>query len=166
MRPDLRKLEPQLRRFLAFEHDLKAVFAAAFGVIGALAMLVVLSRRLARRSFTLNESLNDQLEREVEIIEEGRAGPVRDHYRLLARWRVRLSDLEAWNFLKMKFFVLGLIVAALARYCSLPGVRAGDIYAVFSYILLFVGGMDFVPEVTQQLARLHDIGQRVTHDTR
>jgi hypothetical protein len=31
--------------------------------------------------------------------------------------------------------------------------------------LLFVGGMDFVPEVTQQLARLHDIGQRVTHDT-
>jgi ABC-type multidrug transport system fused ATPase/permease subunit len=166
-----------------FEHHLKAVIAAVFGVIGALAMLVVydwllavfclftlaplvvFSRRLARRSFTLNESLNDQLEREVEIIEEGRAGPVRDHYRLLARWRVRLSDLEAWNFLKMEFFVLGLIVAALARYCSLPGVRAGDIYAVFSYILLFVGGMDFVPEVVQQLARLHDIGQRVTQDT-
>src|SRR5262249_30224793 len=60
-----------------FEHDLKAAFASAYGVVGALVMLVVydrllvvfclstlaplvvLSRHLARQSFTLNESLND-----------------------------------------------------------------------------------------------------------
>jgi hypothetical protein len=165
-----------------FEHDLKAVFASAYGVIGALAMLilydrllavfclltlaplVVLSRRLARRSFALHESWNDQLEREVEVIEHGGEGRVRDHYRLLARWQVRLSDLEAWNFLQMEFFILALIVAALARYCSLPGVGAGDIYAVFSYVLMFVAGLDSVPQVTQQLARLHDINRRVAHD--
>jgi len=165
-----------------FEHNLKAVFASAYGVIGALVMLsiydvvlvvfcltmlaplVFLTRKLARRSFTLNQSLNDQLEREVEVIENGQVDPVRDHFRLLAHWRVRLSDMEAWNFFLMEFFVLGLIVAALARYCSLPGVQAGDIYAVFVYVWMFVGGLDCVPGVTQQLARLLDISRRVAHD--
>jgi ABC-type multidrug transport system fused ATPase/permease subunit len=165
-----------------FEHDMKAVFAAAYGVIGALVMLVVydgllavfclltlaplavLNRRLARRSLALNAPLNDQLEREVEVIEGGREDQVRDHYRMLARWRVRLSDMEAWNFLRMEFFILALIVAALVRYCAAPGVSAGDIYAVLSYVLMFVLGLDSVPEVTQQLARLHDISGRVAHD--
>jgi hypothetical protein len=163
-----------------FEHHLKAVFSSIYGVIGALAMLIVfdrllvllcgfmlaplvfLSRRLARRSSGLNVSLNDQLEREVEVIQDGRIGPVSDHYGGLARYQVHLSDLGAWNFLQMEFFVLALVVAALARYCARPGVEAGDIYAVFSYIMMFIGGLDYVPELIQQLARLHDIGGRVT----
>ncbi len=167
-----------------FEYELKAVFASAYGVIGGLAMLViydrllvafcvlnmapiaVLSRRLARRSLTLNASLNNQLEQEVEIIEDGRPEPVRDHYGRLARWRVHLSDMEAWNYLHMEFFILALIVTALTRYCSHPGIEAGDIYAVFAYVLMFVNGLDFVPRVTQQVARLHDIAGRVEFDPR
>src|SRR6516162_1646936 len=138
------------------EHHLKAVFSSIYGVLGALAMLVVydrilvlhcgvilaplvlLSRRLARRSFGVNAALNDQLEREVAVIEDGQTGPVSDHYRSLARYQVRLSDLEAWNFLQMEFFVLALIVATLARYCARPGVEPGDIYAVFSFIVMFI----------------------------
>jgi hypothetical protein len=165
-----------------FEHDLKAVFASAYGVIGALVMLaiydrllavfcvltvaplLVLSRNLARRSLALNGSLNDQLEREVEVIENGCADRVRDHFRQLAQWRVRLSDLEAWNFFRMEFFILGLIVASLVRYCSRPRVEPGDIYAVFAYVLMFVGGLDVVPDVTQQVARLRDISGRVALD--
>jgi ABC-type multidrug transport system fused ATPase/permease subunit len=162
-----------------FEHDLKAVFASIFGVLGALAMLVIydrllvllcgmtlaplaiLSRRLARRSSGLNSEMNDQLEREVEVIEDGQAKLVSEHYCRLARYQVRLSDLGAWNFLQMEFFVLALIVGSLARYCSRPGIEAGDIYAVFSYIEMFVVGLDCVPMLTQQLAPLHDIGGRV-----
>ena len=62
----------------------------------------------------------------------------------------------------MEFFVLALIVAALGWYCARPGVEAGDIYAVFSYILMFIGGLYDVPMLIQQLARLHDIGGRVS----
>jgi ABC-type multidrug transport system fused ATPase/permease subunit len=162
-----------------FEFELKGVFSSAYGVIGGLIMLVLydrllvgfcvlivaplllVNRRLARRSFTLNASLNDQLEREVAVIEDGRDDSVREHYRLQAEWRVRLSDMEAWNFLQMEFFILALIVISLTRYCSHPGVEAGDIYAVFAYILTFVGGLDCVPRVTQQIARLNDIARRV-----
>jgi ABC transporter transmembrane region len=162
-----------------FEHHLKGVFASIYGLIGAVAMLVIydrllvvlcgltlaplaiLSRQLARRSFGVNAALNDQLEREVAVIEDGRTEPVSDHYRRVAGHQVRLSDLEAWTFLKMEFIVLALMVAALAQYCSRPGVEAGDIYAVFAYVVMFVGGLDYVPTLTQQLARLHDIGGRV-----
>jgi hypothetical protein len=165
-----------------FERDVPLVFASAYAVAGALVMLVlydgllpvfclltlvplvVLNHRLARDSHGAAARLNDQLEREVGVIDDGRADAVRDHYRALARWQVRLSDLAALNFTAMEFFVLGLIAAALARYCSLPGVAAGDIYAVFAYVLTFVGGLDNVPLVTQQLARLHDIGRRVAPD--
>ncbi len=167
-----------------FEYELKGVFSSAYGVIGGLSMLVLydwllvgyclliiaplllLSRRLARRSFTLNASLNDQLEREVEVIEDGRVGSVGEHYRLQAQWRVRLSDMEAWNFLQMEFFILALIVTCLTRYCSHPGVEAGDIYAVFAYIVMFAGGLDCVPGLTQQIARLHDIARRVADEPR
>lgn len=162
-----------------FEYELKGLFYAAYGVIGGLAMLVLydrllvafcvvivaplvlVSRRLARRSFALNSSLNDQLEREVEVIEDGRHHAVREHFQLLAKWRVGLSDIEAWNFFQMEVFILALLVASLTRYCALPGVEAGDIYAVFNYILMFVGGLDCVPRMTQQIARLHDIARRV-----
>jgi hypothetical protein len=165
-----------------FECELKAVFCSIYGVIGGLVMLIVydrllvafcvllvaplvlLNRRLAQRSFILNSSLNDQLEREVEVIEDGRDHSVREHYRLQAQWRVRLSDMEAWNFLQMEFFILALIVASLTRYCSHPGVEAGDIYAVFAYVVMFVGGLDCVPHLTQQFARLQDIVRRVADD--
>jgi hypothetical protein len=165
-----------------FEYELKGLFSSAYGVIGGLSMLVLydrhlvaycvlivaplvlMSRRLAQRSFTLNASLNDQLEREVAVIEDGRDDSVREHYRLQAQWRVRLSDMEAWNFLKMEFFILALIVASLIRYCSHPGVEAGDIYAVFAYILMFIGGLDWVPSMTQQIARLTDIARRVAEE--
>src|SRR5262249_31472823 len=115
-------LARELVNFL--EDDLKGVFASVYGVIGSLAMLVYYdwalaifclgtlvplafsSRLLARRSLILNASLNDQLEREVEVITDGRDEPVRDHYLRLARWQVRLSDMQAWNFFRMEAFVL------------------------------------------------------------
>jgi hypothetical protein len=34
---------------------------------------------------------------------------------------------------------------------------------VFAYVLMFVNGLDIVPRVTQQVARLHDIAGRVAH---
>ncbi len=165
-----------------FEYELKGLFYSAYGVLGGLAMLVLydrllvaysfaivvpllwVSRRLAKRAFRLNASLNDQLEREVEVIEAGREHSVREHYQLLAKWRVGLSDIEAWNFLQMEIFILALIVTSLTRYCAHPGVEAGDIYALFAYILMFVGGLDCVPRMTQQIARLHDIARRVADD--
>ena len=162
-----------------FEHDLKGVFVSIYGVVGALVMLAtydvgvaglcvlivgpvaLLSRRLGRRSLDLNGKLNDQLEREVEVVEEGCSEVVHDHYRRVARCRVRLSDLGAWNYCQMEFLVLGLIIAGLVRSCARAEFNAGDIYALLAYILAFAGGLGNVPAVVQQFARLRDITRRL-----
>jgi hypothetical protein len=170
-------LSRELVEFL--EHGLKEVFVTFYRGGGAVLMLavydpmlaggalvtllplVVLNQRLAQRSYQLNNQLNDQLENEVGVIGTAQLQQVADHYQVLARWRVRLSDLEAWNFFQMEFFILALIVLALVRYCSLPGVAAGDIYAVLAYVVLLIDGLDAVPQVVQKLARLRDIGDRL-----
>ena len=74
---------------------------------------------------------------------------------------VKLSDAEAINFSLMELFVLGLIVASLVHFCSRDAVQAGDIFAVFRYVLMFIMGLDSVPRLVQQMSRLRDIGMRM-----
>jgi hypothetical protein len=162
-----------------FEREVAVVLAVLYSVGGALVMLgltdwvlvpcclalllpvCVLGRTNARRSYRLNGRLNDQLEREVEVIHRARPAEVRGHYCLVARWRVMLSDWEAVNFGLMELLVFGLMAAALARCCAAPGVDAGHIFTVFGYVLLYVLGVLNVPVLIQQLSRLRDISRRM-----
>src|SRR5262245_42779996 len=80
---------------------------------------------------------------------------------LLAGWRIKLSDSEAWNFGLMELFVLGLLATALWHYCSAGVVEPGSVFAVFRYVLMFVMGLDSVRMLVQQVSRLRDIGGRM-----
>ena len=161
------------------EHYVPMIIRAAYSIVGALAMLAFYDQSLiyiclillvpacllnlaySRRTLALNKRLHDQFEREVEVIERNEGEEVRSHYDAVARWRIRLSDAEAINFSLMELFVLGVMVAALVKYCTLPGVAAGDIFAVFRYVLMFVMAMDSVPKLVQQVSRMRDIGFRM-----
>ena len=121
----------------------------------------VLSFFYRRRSMPLTAGLHDELENEVNVIQSGTADEVRGHYARVARWRIWLTDLEAKNFALMEVFVLVLIVVALARACGTDGKEAGDIFAVFRYVIMFVTGLDGVPFIIQQVSRLQDIGRRL-----
>jgi hypothetical protein len=116
-----------------------------------------------RKTLFFNRLLNDQFEQEVEVIGRSQSEEVREHYSRLARWRVKLSDWVAINFSLMELFVLGLMAGALVRFCTAPGVSAGDIFAVFRYLTLFTMGLDSVPMVVQQISRLRDVGRRIGH---
>src|SRR5262249_51622024 len=102
--------------WLASRDGLLALACLALGAPAA-----VRNVAFARKTLRLTGRLNDQLENEVEAIADGRPAEVRGHYAALGRWRVRLSDCEAYNFGAMELFVLALLGAALARSCSLPG---------------------------------------------
>jgi hypothetical protein len=165
-----------------FEHDVPVVVHVLYSVFGALLMLVfydwllvplcltlllplvLFNSTYSRKTLFLNRQLNDQLEREVALISEGRPAEIHDHYRLLARWRIQLSDWEAYNFGLMELFVLGLMAASLVRCCALPGIDAGSIFAVFRYVLMFVMGLDKVPTLVQRATRLRDITRRMQSD--
>jgi ABC-type multidrug transport system fused ATPase/permease subunit len=162
-----------------YERDVPLVVEAIYSVAGALLCLflydwVLLPLCLAlvvpaflvnvvysQKTLYFNGRLNNELEREVEVIDRWRATEVRDHYRLVARWRTKLANWEALNFGLMEVFVLGLIVVALARYCTGASVAPGDVSAVFGYVMTFIMGLDSVPMLVQRVSLLRDIGRRV-----
>ena len=61
----------------------------------------------------------------------------------------------------MEVFVLGVIVLALIRTCGLPLIEAGDIFAVFRYLMVLLMGVDQVPRVVMQLSRMRDVDERI-----
>jgi ABC-type multidrug transport system fused ATPase/permease subunit len=162
-----------------FERNVPQIITALFGFVGALAMLffydgqiglyclalliplLVVNLIYARQSRRLNENLNDQLEREVEIIATCHPETVQSHYTLLAKWRVRLSNAEAVNYGLMELFTIVLAATVLIRTIAIPGIQAGEIYAIISYLWNFLTSLDDVPVLVQQFTRLQDIGDRM-----
>lgn len=162
-----------------FERSVPMLIRAFYSVVGALVLLgcydwtlipfcvalvipaVLLNAAYGRKTLELNSLLHDDLEREVSVIQDGNADEVRNHFQSVAHWRIKLSDAEAINFSLMELFVLGLIVASLVHFCSRDALQAGDIFAVFRYVLMFIMGLDSVPRLVQQMSRLRDIGMRM-----
>ena len=97
----------------------------------------------------------------MDVIARNRPAEVSAHFARLARLRVRISDFEALTFGAIDLFVLGMLAAGLVRSCALPDASAGEIYALFRYLLMFAYGLESVPLLVQQGCRLHDIGARL-----
>ncbi len=165
-----------------FEYDAAFMLFMLYAVIGALVMLCwadwalvpwclalllpacLLSRWTGRQSLILNGRLNDQVEREVEVIERAHPTEVRSHFDLVRRWRIALSDRDAWSFGILELLSFGVMAAALVRTCARPGVDAGSIVAVFGYVVMYVTGIVNVPLLVQQFNRLRDISKRLQSD--
>jgi ABC-type multidrug transport system fused ATPase/permease subunit len=161
-----------------FELDLNAALYAAIAItvslsalfwydpiIGAFCLLLIIplsfvAAWLGKRSMALNKGLNDRLEAEVEIIRGGHDLAVKRHFRALSGWRIKLSDAEASAFGLMESIVILLFAAALWRVGQMDGVKAGDVYAIFSYVWRFVWSLDQVPIIVQKLAKLKDLDGR------
>jgi ABC-type multidrug transport system fused ATPase/permease subunit len=162
-----------------FERDVPATVNSVFGLLGALVLLffydvwsavfcllllvplAILNRGYSRRTLTLNKRLNDQLEREVTVLTRRMPSRVFGHYRLLAKWRILLSDAEAMNWGLMELFSIGLSAAVIIRIASLPHIEPGTIYAMLAYLWNFIASLNNVPALVQQLSRLKDIAQRM-----
>ena len=162
-----------------FELHVPMLIRAGYSVVGALLLLgwydlmlipfclalvvpaVLLNAAYGRKTLMLSRSLHDQFELEVDVIKRGDPEEVRRHYEDVGKSRVKLSDAEAINFSLMEFFILGLMVAALIHFCGNGGAAAGDIFAVFRYVMMFIMGLDSVPKLVQQVSKLRDIGFRM-----
>ena len=166
-----------------FEQHIPMMIRAAYSVVGSLLMLgwydwrlvpacllllipaTFLNRLYSRKTYQLSQQLHTVMENEVDVIERGEEDPVRRHFQLLASWRIRLSDAEAINFGFMELCILTMILATLVMICQ-PGTQAGDLFAVFRYLMMFIMGMDAIPRVVLQLSRLKEIGTRMPSDFR
>jgi hypothetical protein len=93
-----------------------------------------LNRRYSGRTLTLNKRLNDQLEREVTVLTRRMPSRVFGHYRLLAKWRIRLSDAEAMNWGVMEIFSIVFSAAVIIRITWLPHIEPGTIFAMLAIL--------------------------------
>jgi hypothetical protein len=165
--------------YVAFlERDVVASITAGFAVIGSLIILflydpilgvaaaavaipvTLLNRRLVRRSRRIYRRLNDELEVEVTVIDQGSAPDVHRHFRILRGHWIGLSDAEATSWGAVEVIGTGLTVFALVRVTG-TGSEAGIIFATIGYVWAYLSGFDLVPSVLQAGANLKDIRRRL-----
>lgn len=163
-----------------FEKEVPAMFHNVVAVAGSLAMLftydvdagfiamAVLLPMFAinawywRRATRLARAINNQVEREVDDIESGSPFRVMRHFRLMRRWRVRLSDAESWTWGVTELATIAALVLILVDFTQSPAFTAGAIYAVLAYVYDYLEGLNQVPTVVNSLARLRDVRSRLT----
>ena len=170
----------QLARELVdfFEWELPQLLASLIGITGAFVMLIILLPTIGaisiavgvviflvffvsrRRMFSLNKLLNNELERQVQMLESGREFARRKHLGRLARWRIHLSDLEATNFAIADFLLAALIIGALMITVK-TGMRVGDVFAILTYLLDLSESLIVLPWTYQQSIRAREIGGRI-----
>lgn len=161
-----------------FEWELPELFAALVGIIGAFAMLIYLLPTVGAlsmvvgtlvgivfaisrgRIFNLNKLLNNELERQVTMLESDRSFSRKRHLSRLAHWRIHLSDLEATNFAIAELLLSVLIVGAVVITVR-TGLSVGEVFAVLTYLLGAAENLIVLPWTYQQSIRAREIGGRI-----
>ena len=122
-----------------FEREVPTLITASLGLVGGIAMLfwydwliglivtvwmapvLVIYAIMGRRAHRLNKDLNDETEREVDLINRSRFGPLASHFRRRGRLRVRLSNTEAASWALVELFSITAVVLVILRMTALPG---------------------------------------------
>jgi hypothetical protein len=161
-----------------FEWELQELLAAIIGMTGAVVMLiyllppvgglsVVVGALIAftfavsrKRMFGLNRLLNNELERQVTMLEAETDVSRRRHLSRLARWRIHLSDLEATNFAFADLLLGALIIGSLVITVR-AGMSVGEVFAVLTYLINLADNLLVLPWTYQQSIRAQEIGGRI-----
>jgi ABC transporter transmembrane region len=165
-----------------FERDVPFLFFTLYSVAGSLVMIALfdsmlvlpcllflaaaglLSRSLASRTLQLNRGLNDQIEREVGILQNEPPDQIEDHYHLLRGWRIGLSNAQAVNFGVVELLALLLLALVLVRSCAGAAANPGSLLSLLGYVVMLTNSLANMPMWIQQFSRLRDIRRRLHQD--
>ena len=168
------------REFVSFfeEHlpiaatSLVSIFGACIMLLGiepwvgvfAIVILLTFLRflpRFAAASERLYYRLNNRLEQDNHYIKDGSDRQLWQHYSLVARLRVLISNREAVGYLSVGM-AMSLLFGFAFTLITLKGYgSAGHIYAVSTYLWMFAMSLDDVPRLVEQYSNLQDISRRV-----
>ena len=170
------------REFVDFlEFDLVYVIEAVYNIFGSLILMffyhayvvmiclvilipiTIVSHKYGKKMNRLNKFKNDELEQQVEVISNGNAKELKEHYNNLRRWQVKTSDQEAWNFGFMELMVMLVFgISLLLTYkTSGAAISIGSGIGFYYYLNNFTRGLETIPYTIQRLSSLTDITRRI-----
>ncbi|ASP34835.1 ABC transporter six-transmembrane domain-containing protein [Labrenzia sp. VG12] len=134
--------------------------------LGLSSVLVVLGMLLLyacfhRSFYRFNARLNEQKERQVDVLTRGGRLGVFQHLRALRQHEVSISDMEA--ILYGSIFLLQIGFIAFNLYCGagIDGITAGQIFAIATYSWEYVEAALMLPIALQGWSRLSEISRRI-----
>jgi uncharacterized membrane protein YraQ (UPF0718 family) len=133
------------------------VFIATLIVSFIIALIYGLT---SKKTLHYNHEFNDEYEKQVDIIKSNQIKILRQHIRLLSKWRMKLSDIETINFALTWVLVLGLQFFAII-FSAKQAVAYGTILSIVLYVFEYTEVSTQIPYSWQERLRLKDIFERV-----
>ena len=137
---------------------------ALAGGIAALGMAAVYAM-FHHRFYSLNGALNQQIERQVRVLQKRKTAPTVEHLLRMRRLEVRLSDAEAILYGAIFFVLLGLILFNLWFATIELTNTVGATFSIISYSWEFVESALTLPITLQSWSRLSEIMGRLNSQT-
>jgi len=138
-------------------------FSPVLALAGGLAagLMIAIYALFHRRFYRLNGALNQQTERQVNILEKRMAGLTFVHLIRLRRLEVRISDTEAVLYGAIFVVLLALVLFNLWFATTEISAKAGTIFSIVSYSWEFVESALALPMTLQHWSRLSEIIRRI-----
>lgn len=113
------------------------------------------------RFFRLNKLTNDQMEKQVSVLNTKEQGAIDQHLFNLRRFKVKLSDTEAVVYGVIFLVLLGMLSFNLWFAATQSSASPGEIFAIVTYSYEFIQSAVVLPITLQSLTRLGEITGRI-----
>ena len=169
-----------LTEFVKFlENSMPEVIGAVVSLIGIISILATLNLKVflaciallllilavytisGKLNYRLNAKYNNQLERQVEALESRDIGFIKDYFRSLMKWNIKLSDLETVNFLVIWIGIIALFIYTPITVIESGILKYGLVFSVLMYVFEYIDKAVTFPLYIQQLIRLTEISKRL-----
>ena len=161
------------------ERDIPDIFSMVITFIGSLVMLFLFDWHIASAALLLlipvlllngwlwkpinrlNRSINNNLERQARVINQGSLLRLGQHFNFMRFLRVKTSDIEARTWVLIELFVVAATIYVFVYTAQTPGIEAGTIFSIVTYFWNFQGSLDRLPILMQSVSRVKDILRRI-----
>ena len=112
--------------------------------------------------FRLNSGFNDELEKHFDVIKSRNKLSIFNHFDILTKFNIKLSDLETINFAAIWISFIGLLVYSIYTIVYTQENSYGDTFSSIMYVFNFIETMIMLPYFYQQYVRLKEITDRIS----
>ena len=169
-----------LTEFVEFlENSMPEIIGAIFSLIGIISIIATLNLNVfyaciallfliciiyavtGKFNFHLNAQYNEQLEKQVQVLESKNNQSIKNYFKDLMKWNIKLSDLETTNYFIIWAGVIALVIFTPITVVQSGILRYGLVFSILMYVLEYVYRVVGFPLYIQQLIRLKEISNRL-----